>query len=39
MAGWQSGMFQPGDMMEAFTAKGEKRAPVFEGLPPLPGAR
>jgi enoyl-CoA hydratase/carnithine racemase len=33
MAAWQSGMFQPQhDMMEAFTAKAEKRDPVFEEL-------
>jgi enoyl-CoA hydratase len=35
MAAWQSGMFQPGDMVEAFAAKAEKRAPAFEDLPPL----
>jgi len=33
MAGWQSGMFQPGDMLEEFAAKGEKRSAVFEELP------
>lgn len=33
MAAWQSGMFQPGDMMECFAAKAEGREPVFEGLP------
>lgn len=33
MAAWQSGMFQPqNDMVEAFTAKAEKRPPVFEKL-------
>jgi len=35
VAAWQSGMFHPGDMVEAFTAKSEKRAPVFEDLRPL----
>lgn len=30
---WQSGMFQPADMMESFSAKGEGRTPSFEGLP------
>ena len=33
MAAWQSGMFQPGDMIECFAAKAEGREPVFEGLP------
>ncbi|MEI2715644.1 MAG: crotonase/enoyl-CoA hydratase family protein [Candidatus Nanopelagicales bacterium] len=33
---WQSGAFQPGDMMEAFAAKGEKRTPVYPDLPPAP---
>ncbi|MEX0768599.1 MAG: crotonase/enoyl-CoA hydratase family protein [Microthrixaceae bacterium] len=33
IAGWQSGMFQPADMMEEFAAQGEKREPVFEELP------
>ncbi|MEZ5373141.1 MAG: enoyl-CoA hydratase-related protein [Microthrixaceae bacterium] len=36
IAGWQSGMFKPDDMMESFTAKSEKRPGRFEGLPPLP---
>lgn len=36
MAGWQSGMFQPHDMLEEFAAKGDKRAPEFEELPPRP---
>jgi enoyl-CoA hydratase len=36
IAGWQSGMFQPTDMLEEFAAKGEKRAPEFEELPPRP---
>ncbi len=33
MAGWQAGMFQPGDMMEEFGAKAEKRDAQFEELP------
>ena len=37
IATWQSGMFQPGDMMEAFAAKAEKRDPVFPDLLPEPG--
>lgn len=36
MATWQAGMFQPGDMIESFSAKAEKRDPVFEDLPPSP---
>ena len=32
IATWQSGMFQPADMMEAFTAKAEKRDAVFTEL-------
>ena len=36
IATWQSGMFQPADMMEAFAAKSEKRAPVFPDLLPEP---
>ncbi len=38
IAGWQSGMFQGGDMLEEFTAKGEGRDPVFDDLPPRPDA-
>ena len=34
MAGWQSGMFQPADMMETFVAKGEGRDPQFDDLLP-----
>lgn len=34
MAAWQSGMFQPADMFESFTAKAQKREPVFEDLAP-----
>jgi enoyl-CoA hydratase len=38
IATWQSGMFQPGDMVESFTAKAEKRAPSFPDLlPDRPG--
>jgi enoyl-CoA hydratase/carnithine racemase len=36
IAGWQSGMFQPGDMMEEFGAKAEGRDPKFEDLPSRP---
>ncbi len=36
MATWQSGMFQPGDMMEEFVAKSEGRDPSFEEIPPRP---
>ena len=36
IATWQSGMFQPDDMAEAFTAKSEKRPPVFPDLLPEP---
>ena len=34
IATWQAGMFQPGDMVESFTAKAEKRAPDFPDLLP-----
>jgi len=36
IATWQSGMFQPADMAEAFTAKAEKRDAVFDDLLPHP---
>ena len=36
IATWQTGMFQPADMMESFTAKAEKRDPVFPDLLPEP---
>jgi len=36
IATWQSGMFQPADMMEAFTAKAEQRPPAFPELLPEP---
>jgi len=38
MAGWQSGMFQPADMMEEFGAKSDQRDPEFEDLPSRPGS-
>ncbi len=38
IAGWQSGMFQAGDMMEEFAAKSEGREPEFDDLPPRPEA-
>ncbi|MCU1593528.1 MAG: Enoyl-CoA hydratase/isomerase [Frankiales bacterium] len=34
MATWQSGMFQSADMVESFTAKAEKRDPVYPDLLP-----
>lgn len=34
IATWQAGMFSPHDMQETFTAKAEKREPVFEPLEP-----
>lgn len=34
MAAWQSGMFQPADMIESFVAKGEGREPAFDDLLP-----
>ncbi|MGB8652374.1 MAG: crotonase/enoyl-CoA hydratase family protein [Mycobacteriales bacterium] len=36
IATWQSGMFQPHDMVESFTAKAEGRAPVYPDLLPEP---
>jgi enoyl-CoA hydratase len=36
VATWQTGMFQAGDMMESFAARGEKRAPRFPDLLPAP---
>lgn len=36
IATWQSGMFQPGELMEAFSAKLEKRPPVWAPLLPEP---
>ena len=37
IATWQTGMFQPADMLESFAAKAEGRDPVFDDL--LPDAR
>ena len=34
IAAWQSGMFQPADMLETFVAKSEGRDPVFPDLLP-----
>ena len=34
IATWQSGMFQPADMMESFVAKSEGREPHFDDLLP-----
>lgn len=34
MAAWQSGMFQPADMLESFAAKAQKREPTFDDLAP-----
>jgi enoyl-CoA hydratase len=34
VATWQTGMFQPADMLEAFKAKGEKRDPLYDDLIP-----
>jgi enoyl-CoA hydratase len=36
IATWQTGMFQPADMMETFAAKGEQRDAVFDDLLPNP---
>lgn len=36
IATWQTGMFQPSDMLESFTARAEGRAPVFPDLLPVP---
>jgi enoyl-CoA hydratase len=36
IATWQTGMFQPADMMESFAAKGDKRDPDFDDLLPNP---
>jgi enoyl-CoA hydratase len=36
VATWQTGMFQPTDMMESFGAKGDKRDPDFDDLLPNP---
>jgi enoyl-CoA hydratase len=36
IATWQTGMFQPADMLESFAAKAERRAPAFDDLLPNP---
>jgi enoyl-CoA hydratase len=38
IATWQTGMFQPSDMVETFTAKAEGRDPEFPDLLPAPDA-
>jgi enoyl-CoA hydratase/carnithine racemase len=35
IATWQTGMFQPTDMLEAFAARAEKRDPTHDDLPPV----
>ncbi len=35
MAAWQSGMFQPTDIIESFGAQMEKREPVYDDLPEI----
>ena len=35
IATWQTGMFQPADMMESFGAKAEGRDAVFDDLPEI----
>jgi enoyl-CoA hydratase len=35
IATWQTGMFQPADMLESFAAKGDKRDPEFDDLLPM----
>ena len=35
MATWQSGMFQPADMIEGFAAKTQNRTPAYEPLRPI----
>ncbi|MEJ5256168.1 MAG: crotonase/enoyl-CoA hydratase family protein [Acidimicrobiales bacterium] len=36
IATWQTGMFQPADMLESFAAKSEQREPRFDDLLPNP---
>jgi enoyl-CoA hydratase len=36
VATWQTGMFQPTDMMESFAARTERREPRFADLLPTP---
>lgn len=38
IATWQTGMFQPADMMECFAARAEQRDPQFDDLLPRPEA-
>jgi enoyl-CoA hydratase len=38
IATWQTGMFQPSDMVESFTAKAEGREPQYPDLLPNPDA-
>ena len=38
IAVWQTGMFQPADMQEAFAAKTDKRDPEFDDLAPIEDA-
>ena len=35
IATWQTGMFQPGDMLEAFAAKADSRTPSYPDLLPI----
>ena len=35
MATWQTGMFQPADLVESFAARMENRDPRYDDLPPL----
>jgi enoyl-CoA hydratase len=35
IATWQMGALQPTDMMESFAAKGERRTPEYQDLPPV----
>lgn len=35
MATWQTGMFQPSDILEAYGAQAEGREPSFDDLPPI----
>jgi enoyl-CoA hydratase len=36
IATWQTGMFQPADMMETFSARSDQRDPAFDDLLPSP---
>ena len=35
IATWQTGMFQPTDIIESFVAQGEKRPPEYDDLPEI----